>query len=440
MDRQTALHFGVGLAFFSVLLMGVATNWLAAAILAVSILFYVFVYTIWLKRRTPQNIVIGGAAGAFPPLIGWAAATGDVTAAAGAAVRADLPVDAAAFLGAVAVRALRLRQGRRADAAGGRRARRRRGIQILLYTLPMAAAAVAPWPLGLAGAVYGVAAAALSARLPAARRSGCSPTAATEPAAMKPEKRLFAFSILYLFAMFGALVADRWLLRMTPAEQERGPPPPAQPRDRHGAAARRLRHPGLRDHHRQDGPAWPMSAQRRAPPCSLAVPASAAMVGLAFASVPLYRMFCQVTGFGGTHAARRRRRARRAPTGRMISVRFDANVAPGSALAVPSRSTPTARVAIGARNIAFFTARNLSDRPVTGTATFNVTPSQAGQYFTKIQCFCFTEQTLQPGQEVRMPVVFYVDPGILDDPDARDISEITLSYTFYPVDRARSGS
>ena len=97
-------------------------------------------------------------------------------------------------------------------------------------------------------------------------------------------------------------------------------------------------------------------------------------------------------------------------------------------------------VAIGARNIALYEARNLSDRPVTGTATFNVTPSQAGQYFTKIQCFCFTEQTLRPGQEVSMPVVFYVDPRILDDPDARDISEITLSYTFYPVDRDGSGS
>jgi cytochrome c oxidase assembly protein subunit 11 len=164
----------------------------------------------------------------------------------------------------------------------------------------------------------------------------------------------------------------------------------------------------------------------------------AAMVGVAFASVPLYRMFCQVTGFAGTP-----RRAASddapGPAGRMISIRFDANhnaALPWRFAAVDARRD----VAIGARNIALYTARNLSDRPVTGTATFNVTPAQAGQYFTKIQCFCFTEQTLRPGQEMQMPVVFFVDPKILDDPAARDISEITLSYTFYPVDRARTGS
>ncbi len=162
------------------------------------------------------------------------------------------------------------------------------------------------------------------------------------------------------------------------------------------------------------------------------------MTGLAFASVPLYRIFCQVTGFGGTT---RMAIGGEAPgaTGRMISVRFDAN----TSRALPWRFEPVdarRNVAIGARNIALYEARNLSDRPVTGTATFNVTPSQAGQYFTKVQCFCFTEQTLRPGQEVSMPVVFYVDPRIMDDPDARDISEITLSYTFYPVDRDGSGS
>ena len=163
-----------------------------------------------------------------------------------------------------------------------------------------------------------------------------------------------------------------------------------------------------------------------------------AMVGLAFASVPLYRLFCQVTGFGGTTQMEVGGQAPGA-VGKIINVRFDANT--NSAL--PWEFAPekhVERTAIGARKMAFYTAKNLSDKPVTGTATFNVTPVQAGQYFTKIQCFCFTEQRLEPGQEVSMPVVFYVDPKILDDPDARDISEITLSYTFYPVDQPGSGS
>jgi cytochrome c oxidase assembly protein subunit 11 len=179
-------------------------------------------------------------------------------------------------------------------------------------------------------------------------------------------------------------------------------------------------------------------ARRNGRTAAFALLIVAAMVGLAFASVPLYRMFCQVTGFAGTT---QRAEAADIPgaSGRMIGVRFDANHSP----ALPWRFEPVdthRRIAIGARNIALYTARNLSDRPVTGTATFNVTPAQAGQYFSKVQCFCFTEQTLAPGEEVRMPVVFFVDPRILDDPNARDISEITLSYTFYPVDRAGTGS
>ena len=210
LDRQAALHFGVGLGFFSVVLMGVATNWLAAAILALSILFYVFVYTIWLKRRTPQNIVIGGAAGAFPPLIGWAAVTGDVATlplilfaliflwtpphfwALSLFFRSDYAAAGVPMLPVVA----------------GARATR---IQILLYTVPMAGAAIAPWPLGLAGPLYGAAAAALSALFVALALRVLA-NRASEPAAMKPEKRLFAYSILYLFAIFGALVADARLL------------------------------------------------------------------------------------------------------------------------------------------------------------------------------------------------------------------------------------
>ena len=163
------------------------------------------------------------------------------------------------------------------------------------------------------------------------------------------------------------------------------------------------------------------------------------MTGVAFASVPLYRLFCQVTGFGGTPLRADQIDPSMQPNGKLISVRFDANT--NSAL--PWEFEPeerTQRVAVGARDMAFYTARNLSDKPVTGTATFNVTPVMAGQYFTKIQCFCFTEQTLKPGEEVRMPVIFFIDPKIMDDPDARKIDEITLSYTFYPVDQSKNES
>lgn len=162
------------------------------------------------------------------------------------------------------------------------------------------------------------------------------------------------------------------------------------------------------------------------------------MTGLAFASVPLYRLFCQVTGFDGTTMVASGD-APGAVAGRRIAIRFDANTAP----ALPWSFKPEASVetvTIGERDMAFYVARNHSARSVTGSATFNVTPVSAGKYFNKIQCFCFELQTLKPGEEVRMPVVFYVDPEILDDADARRISEITLSYTFYPVDPEKAGS
>ena len=210
MTRQTALHFGVGLAAFSVILMGLATNYLAAAILLASILFYVLIYTVWLKRRTAQNIVIGGAAGAFPPLIGWAAATGDVTL---------LPVllFAIIFLWTPPhFWALSMFMKSDYAAAGvpmlpvvaGVTATRR---QAFLYALPMAAVAIAPWPLGLTGWIYGLAAVALNAVFLVLAAAMLTNTA-TEPAGMKPEKRLFAFSIVYLFALFAALVIDARLI------------------------------------------------------------------------------------------------------------------------------------------------------------------------------------------------------------------------------------
>jgi cytochrome c oxidase assembly protein subunit 11 len=180
-------------------------------------------------------------------------------------------------------------------------------------------------------------------------------------------------------------------------------------------------------------------ARRNGRTAGLAALLVAAMVGLAFASVPLYRLFCQVTGFGGTPMRADQFAASLQPTGKLMSVRFDANV--NSALPWEFRpERHVERVAVGARDMAFYTAKNLSDRPITGTATFNVTPAQAGQYFTKIQCFCFTEQTLQPGEEMRMPVIFFVDPKILEDKEASRISEITLSYTFYPVDPPKTQS
>lgn len=209
MDRETALHFGVGLASFSVLLMGLAVNVLAAAILTVSILFYVLVYTVWLKRRTPQNIVIGGAAGAFPALIGWAAATDQVALlpvllfllvflwtpphfwALALYVRPDYAAAGVPMLPVVA----------------GDRATR---TQVLLYSLPMAGVAVAPWALGLAGALYGIVATAMSAVF-VGLAAQVAVSGESDPAAMKPERRLFAFSILYLFVLFGAVVADRWV-------------------------------------------------------------------------------------------------------------------------------------------------------------------------------------------------------------------------------------
>jgi len=160
-----------------------------------------------------------------------------------------------------------------------------------------------------------------------------------------------------------------------------------------------------------------------------------AMLALGYAAVPLYRLFCQVTGFGGTTqvatAAEAADAARRAAGG-TISVRFDGNVAAG----MPWTFRPeqaTLDVKLGQRKMAFYMARNDADVPITGAASFNVSPEQTGFYFNKIQCFCFTEQTLQPGQTVRMPVLFYVDPAIRDDPNAAPVEQITLSYTFHRV-------
>jgi cytochrome c oxidase assembly protein subunit 11 len=155
------------------------------------------------------------------------------------------------------------------------------------------------------------------------------------------------------------------------------------------------------------------------------------MVGLTAAAVPLYRLFCQVTGYGGTT-----QRAEAAPERQLdqtITVRFNADVARD----LPWSFAPVERaveVRLGEQHLAFYRAHNRSDRAIVGSATFNVTPFKAGAYFSKIACFCFEEQTLQAGETVDMPVSFYVDPAILDDPDTQDVRAITLSYTFFALD------
>jgi cytochrome c oxidase assembly protein subunit 11 len=157
-----------------------------------------------------------------------------------------------------------------------------------------------------------------------------------------------------------------------------------------------------------------------------------AMLGLAFASVPLYRAFCQATGFAGTPL-----RAKQAPGAvqGQINVRFDSNVNAGLPWEFRPEQT-TVRIHPGERTTISYFAHNLSNRTTTGRAIFNVSPDLAGQYFNKIACFCFNEQTLKPGEKAHMPVVFFVDPQIAKDPATKDISEITLSYTFYPVEKA----
>lgn len=165
----------------------------------------------------------------------------------------------------------------------------------------------------------------------------------------------------------------------------------------------------------------------------LAMLGAVAMLGLGYAAVPLYDLFCRVTGFGGTTQVASQAEADAAAslgTMRDISIRFDASTARDVPWEFePAQSTDTVR--IGQRDLATYVARNVSSVPITGTATFNVEPAQAGRYFNKIQCFCFTEQTLMPGQEVNMPVLFFVDPAILDDEVIGDIEQITLSYTFH---------
>jgi len=154
------------------------------------------------------------------------------------------------------------------------------------------------------------------------------------------------------------------------------------------------------------------------------------MVGLAYASVPLYQLFCQVTGYGGTTQVADAS-GETVVLDHPIKVRFDANISPAlnwrfEAVDAPLTLNP------GEEAVVNYRATNLGDAPSTGTSTYNVTPVKAGPHFMKIDCFCFIEQTLQPGESVLMPVRFFIDPEIVADGNTRDVSEIILSYTFLP--------
>jgi cytochrome c oxidase assembly protein subunit 11 len=157
---------------------------------------------------------------------------------------------------------------------------------------------------------------------------------------------------------------------------------------------------------------------------------AAGMLMLAYASVPLYKLFCQVTGYGGT--TQEATAAPKKALAKKITIEFNADTDPH----LPWEFKPekrSMRVHIGEQSLAFFSAKNLTSQPVTGRAVYNVVPHQAGSYFVKIECFCFKEQTLAAGEKAHMPVSFYVDPAIVNDPDLKGIETITLSYTFFAV-------
>lgn len=153
------------------------------------------------------------------------------------------------------------------------------------------------------------------------------------------------------------------------------------------------------------------------------------MLGLSFAAVPFYRWFCQVTGFGGT-TQRAFSSDPNTITDHLINIRFNADVNPSLSWDFrPVQLQMT--VPIGKTELAFYQATNRSDESLVGQATFNVTPDKAGIYFSKIACFCFEEQILRAGETVDMPVSFFIDPAFLDDPNMKDVTSITLSYTFF---------
>lgn len=179
----------------------------------------------------------------------------------------------------------------------------------------------------------------------------------------------------------------------------------------------------------------PRPQRRMAVTAAIAAAAAVGMVGMAYAAVPLYRLFCQVTGYGGTTQT-----ATSAPNrilAQTVEVRFDTNIAPGLPLEF-SAEQRTQTVRLGETSLAFFNVRNTSDRPLPVIARFNVAPHLTGRFFQKLQCFCFSERILAPGESASLPVLYFVDPDMADDPDARDVRQITLSYTYFPAEQGGS--
>ena len=173
------------------------------------------------------------------------------------------------------------------------------------------------------------------------------------------------------------------------------------------------------------------SPQKQAKTAAILAVVAVTMVGASFAAVPFYDWFCRVTGFGGTTLVA----AEESKTmiDREITIRFDASLAAG----MPWKFRPEVtqmKIRIGENGLAFYEAYNPTDKPLAGTASYNVAPYAAGGYFVKVHCFCFEQQVLQPGERVMMPVSFYVDPAIMDDDEGRVLKEITLSYTFHLTD------
>jgi cytochrome c oxidase assembly protein subunit 11 len=174
-----------------------------------------------------------------------------------------------------------------------------------------------------------------------------------------------------------------------------------------------------------------MAAQANARTARRLAATAAVMLGLSFAAVPFYDWFCRVTGYGG--ATSRAEAPTAEPLDQTVIVRFDSNVAPGLGWNFrPVQRTVEAR--LGESVLVFYEAENLTDAPLAGTASYNVTPFAAGGYFSKIACFCFELQVLQPGERVEMPVSFFVDPALVEDVEGRGVHEITLSYTMHPAD------